>query len=604
MNGVQNSLLKFHTALLQDAAVQCSTTTLRDIETVAKRVEHEGVSFLTITLPSFCQGFDQALSVGRIAPDLFPAFKARRKGGPLPAFLQGLVELVFNLDSGVVYDEPSYTAILFIRTICRYYKKLEVPCTSEKDFSAMRRYLECDGDLRGSDRRIDSRRLRVFNAVSGVLWGPIEAEFALVDSLIPRHGPGATAERVRGNQKYLHRSWPRRLNAVLPADSMLYLNATHCLEEDLEILEHSPKDEPPVRVVTVPKTASAPRIIAIEPVAMQYAQQSVLQRLVPCLENHPYVGGHLNFTDQTVNQRLALQSSKDRSLATIDLSEASDRVSSRLVREMLSKCPTLRSLAFATRSTRANVPGFGIHPLRKFASMGSALCFPIESMCFLSIILSARIDSLGTRVTPGTLRQVLEGVYVYGDDIIIPTDVVDLVIDWLEGFGLKVNAGKSHWRGFFRESCGVDAYRGEVVTPPYFRHLPPLTRRDATSVVSMVSHANQLYKAGMWRTAQMVRTYLERVIRLKLPVNTENFGGLCWETLTSYRTQTGWDPNIQVPLAKTLVIRPKSEHDAIDGYPALLKWNLLRVNPRLKIEFERRVTPGALDLVPRKLSVW
>lgn len=54
---------------------------------------------------------------------------------------------------------------------------------------------------------------------------------------------------------------------------------------------------------------------------------------------------------------------------------------------------------------------------------------------------------------------------VYGDDIIIPTDGFDSMIEWLQKFDLIPNRGKSFSKSFFREACGMDAYKGYDVTP-------------------------------------------------------------------------------------------------------------------------------------------
>jgi hypothetical protein len=94
----------------------------------------------------------------------------------------------------------------------------------------------------------------------------------------------------------------------------------------------APRDETPVKVCFVPKTASKPRVIAIEPVAMQYMQQAIADWIRPLIESKGrFTAGHVNFRDQTVNSNFARSSSIDGKYATLDMSDASDRVTCKQV---------------------------------------------------------------------------------------------------------------------------------------------------------------------------------------------------------------------------------------------------------------------------------
>jgi len=84
------------------------------------------------------------------------------------------------------------------------------------------------------------------------------------------------------------------------------------------------------RITTVPKNAKTDRIIAIEPTLNGYMQHGVGSLIRSRLKR---VGVDLN--NQRRNQELALLGSVDGSLATIDLSAASDSVSTELVRRLL-----------------------------------------------------------------------------------------------------------------------------------------------------------------------------------------------------------------------------------------------------------------------------
>jgi hypothetical protein len=370
--------------------------------------------------------------------------------------------------------------------------------------------------------------------------------------------------------------------------------------ESLQVLE--PGAEPPVRVVTVPKTLKTPRIIAIEPLCMQYTQQSLLQPMVKSIESDPMSAGHVNFTDQSINQRLAQEGSKSGKYATIDLSEASDRVSLNLASLMFESCPEVWDAILSCRSSRAELPDGRVLDLQKFASMGSALCFPVESMVFYTIAILAGLQSASLPVTSRNVRKVLRDIYVYGDDIIIPVDQVETTIALLESFNLKVNSHKSFWIGKFRESCGVDAYDGVNVTPVYVRRLPPRSRRCIPEILSFVSLANQLYRAGWWGTAARVREEAERILG-QLPHVQETSPCLGWVSFLGSYSYQRWNRELHRPEVWGPVPYSSKYSDPLDGYAALMKYFLKNgEEPESEKHLERSVRPGSARIKYRWAS--
>jgi hypothetical protein len=134
-------------------------------------------------------------------------------------------------------------------------------------------------------------------------------------------------------------------------------------------------------------------------------------------------------------------------------------------------------------------------PLRKFSTMGNACTFPVETLIFLSVALASVMTTRGLRPRARNVKKLLQSlvgqVAVFGDDIVIPVDSRELFVEALEVLDFKVNAQKSFWSGNFRESCGVDAFRGCVVTPAYWR-----TFNDGKpeSLASTVETRNNFYK--------------------------------------------------------------------------------------------------------------
>lgn len=82
------SALEMAEAVYIDACAKCIADVCdsRDLETIRSRVKHQGVSFLTITLPNFYKDFERSVEVGYIDSTCFRAF---RKHGTLPSFLKG-----------------------------------------------------------------------------------------------------------------------------------------------------------------------------------------------------------------------------------------------------------------------------------------------------------------------------------------------------------------------------------------------------------------------------------------------------------------------------------------------------------------------------------
>jgi len=512
------SLMLLWIQLLNDCGSWCRTSTARDQKTAASRFEHEGLPFFTLALPAYASDFEQALDTGQVTPFLFSTFKKR---GALPIFLGEFMDLVFDRTSGTLVDEPDHQAIACIRQLTLFLGKVELPCSDARVQRSIQGFVDCEKELK--DSPISPGLLTEFGSMARLAFAQLLTELddrVYNNDLVPKHGPGKTADRLLGNRKFDSMAWTWRLERVFPfVDYALPNHRYHELQDTVRFLE--PGEELPVRVTLVPKTLKAPRVIAIEPACMQYVQQAIAVPLVKALEakcledrsNNP-VFGLIGFTDQTPNQRLAREGSLTGELATLDLSEASDRVSNQLVEEMLRNHPWLAMGVDACRSRSAELPdGLGIIELSKFASMGSALCFPIEAMVFLAIVLLGIQDGSSEPLTRSDISKLRGKVRVYGDDIIVPVDYVHHVIARLEAFGLRVNERKSFWTGRFRESCGGDFYAGTDVTPIRVRRELPLSRADVPEVVSAVSLRNLAYYQGFWGLAAHLDRILEGMLR-------------------------------------------------------------------------------------------
>jgi len=165
------------------------------------------------------------------------------------------------------------------------------------------------------------------------------------------------------------------------------------------------------RFTTVPKDATKDRGICIEPSLNVYFQLGLGQRLKSRLFN---AGLDLLY-GQEKHRSWACKASRDGSLATIDLSSASDTVAYELVRWLLPE--NWFALLDALRSPLTYVEGKWVH-LEKFSSMGNGYTFELETLIFASLCHACGAGSSGV------------DFLVYGDDIIVPTNVAGRVLGY------------------------------------------------------------------------------------------------------------------------------------------------------------------------------
>ncbi len=575
------SLVNLLQHVLEDFGDRCHVSTTADLKSIRRRFEDEGLSFLTITLSNYGSDFQKALDRGYVARDLFTGFQW--KGG-LPLLLGGFLELVFERDTGLLHPSPSIDAIFGVRQLSLMWSKIKLPVTSFRRQAALTRYMECESDVRSHDRVFYAQRGTQVSQAARVsitgnrLFGPL---FSQVDyqihhgTLVPKHGNGSTADRISGNQKYDLGAWSDRLECIFPAWEYARACGRAFLERPL--VYQDPSTETPVRVGLVDKTMKTPRVIAMEPAHMQYMQQALLIALIEAIEGDSLIRQLIGNGLQTPNQELARKGSITGTLATLDLSEASDRVSNQHVRALLSHNRLLAEAVDATRSRKADVPDRGIIRLAKFASMGSALCFVMEAMVFLTIIFIAIEDELSRPLTRKDFQSFVGKVRVYGDDIIVPVEYTVAVVRQLEAFGLKVNAGKSFWTGKFRESCGKDYYDGEDITVIRVRSLLPTqqwSKEKSYTVTSVYSLRNQLYKAGLWKATRFVEQHLE-ALQWPTPIVHEDSSGMGFISYTrSCTCGLKWDKHLHKPLVTALVAVARSPRNEAEGWAAMLKFFL------------------------------
>jgi hypothetical protein len=262
-------------------------------------------------------------------------------------------------------------------------------------------------------------------------------------------------------------------------------------------------------------------------------------------------------------------------MATLDLSEASDRVHAALAVDLLGCKPDLMRAIFACRSSTAKLPNGDIVSLKKFASMGSALCFPIESMVFFTLCVLAGLRVTGRPVTKPQIEAVAAKIVIFGDDIIIPVAWSEMCTNILESVGLRVNRSKSFSKGYFRESCGMDAYKGHQVTPVYIRQSMPNTRHDTEELLATVASADLFYRKGYWNTANCMREIVESVFGF-LPYVSDDSSVLGWKSFLRYYSVERWNKSLSRFEVYGLTVKSRTRKDLLEGYDRLLRFHLER----------------------------
>lgn len=267
-----------------------------------------------------------------------------------------------------------------------------------------------------------------------------------------RFGPGATyadkgrrttvPDKISSSPTFTAEAWPYLINWTGTA----WARAQATLQKVPQCVRGN-------RFTSVPKDSTKNRGICIEPSINGFYQLGVGNEIRRCLKR---AGIDLRRGQET-HRQVACEASLTGAFATIDLSSASDTVCINLVKLLLppSWCDVLLSL----RSPFTLIEGEWVR-LEKFSSMGNGFTFELETLIFLAIARAL--------VPEHQWHQ----VWVYGDDIIVPTEYSKDVIAGLKFLGFSPNPRKTYVDGWFKESCGGDFFRGSPVRATYLKEEP------------------------------------------------------------------------------------------------------------------------------------
>lgn len=400
--------------------------------------------------------------------------------GPVPKWLTPLFFELFN---------KSWTPRMFgyIRQLLLFCYKAEHEPTKQQIDEAQKSFIDCDDGCEIWNTAFKSRTpdplFRVTRNIIGRIIGQIDWT-----KIVPKHGPGSVFPGSLPCDKSKFVTIYEGIQELYPFDSYFCglpsFWADHIWhEKNGQLREES---QITAKLVAVPKDSRGPRLICVHPKESIWIQQGQRMLIEDAISTNVLTRGKINFSDQNVNGSLALESSRSRENVTLDLKEASDRISKDLVDYLFGWSAKYLN---CSRASHVRLLDGRVVLLRKFAPMGNALCFPVQSLVFWALVRA------GIQCRYG---KVCNDVYVFGDDIIYPANYHEGAQNALVRAGLVPNASKTFRMGFFRESCGVDAYYGTNVTPLRMRSSNVITVSDAVATCDL---AKRLRIAGYEGTA-------------------------------------------------------------------------------------------------------
>lgn len=289
-----------------------------------------------------------------------------------------------------------------------------------------------------------------------------------------RHGPGAVAGREKGVQKWDFCYIPglnRRLYSWKPEEFFFKCSAN-----------------PFARVIAVPKDFRGPRIICIEPKEFQFAQQGLMDLLYETMHRDPVLRTSLNMVDNSASRASCYRSDT----ATIDLKDASDYISLRLVKLVFPRW--MYKLLTRYRSRKLSLDG-ELFTYKSFATMGSAVCFPVESLVFW-VFARAAMNLRG---------HVRDELFVFGDDIVCSRRNMACILEAYSLCGFKLNPEKTCSDSAIREACGEYTF---WLKPCNITRFKTTNMSAISNFVSFLDYARQLDANGYDQVARELLTRL------------------------------------------------------------------------------------------------
>lgn len=360
-----------------------------------------------------------------------------------------------------------------------------------------------------------------------------------------RHGPGACYEGYALDDKSfgLLRYDYDQLRGFIPPDWSLAVPGTLGDYYHYQSLTQRHKYIV-ARLACVPKTFKGPRGVFVSPTAgifLQLGCDGALRQWYTAPRN--WFNQCWIPESQSQNQEAAMVGSYAKLWSTLDLKDASDRITLKLIRYLFNRSQ-YKALA-ATRPAFVELPCGSTRRLSMLSPMGDGKTFAVLTVVCTAISLASILDAEGYSLSNVPSRNVVKRLAsrlrVFGDDVAVYSQYYSAVCCGLAEAGLVVNKTKSFDRGYFRESCGIDAYHGVDITPIKQKVNLDGDIRDGKSMTALIEMHNRL--AYRYPQLNRVKAYLRILLKKYLPHIgwTSDFvrePNLLWEpdtTLVYYR---------------------------------------------------------------------
>jgi len=497
------------------------------------RLESEGLVLLVRSLPVMGKAIETSIITGE--PLKVPSGFRKHWRSELPSLLYGCFRTLFD-DSGhplgAKSPEAVYRFYVLRQVFMAFSKAVDMPSrmTLEEAKASFKERIVEEPTITTPSWLLNRARALIRRVVmDGDRLHPMLAQW--VEIPFGRHGPGAVAMKEKGLLKWSFRRIPG-------ADLRLYrFNDRSTPPQGLA--------KPISRLAIVPKDFKSLRSICIEPKEFQFAQQGLWDILRSLINENPLTRRSINFNHQEYNARLCKRSD----VATIDLKDASDRVRLKLCRLLFPK--EFFRLVTRYRSREIQIDQDRVRPTC-FASMGSALCFPIETLVFWAIARSA--------LHPMTEYKPLR---VFGDDIVCPKEDAPYLVKILETCGFKVNCDKTCIDSPIRESCGAFTYAGKDTGIVRFRY----TRcESARAWISLTESCKLLTKMNNLSASYAMLLELKQFWhvpfgRMGFPHSSHGFS-----------CQSRWNANLQRREFRVPTLKLRRGHEELLGDAGLYAW--------------------------------
>lgn len=412
-------------------------------------------------------------------------------------------------------------------------------------------------------------------------WFPVENAAILYSKMSPHHSSGSTFERVSNpaekplllglddniRQFLVVTGWSDLINEDLMQSCVPRFGGTQAWIDvptvgSASVVAHL--------VIFVAKNWKTYRVVSMEPITYMFFQQGAAAGIQSYLRDWiaPSLSRIYCVDSEDKNRDAALKGSRDGSIATIDFSSASDLVPYRYMAE-LTEGTCLSAIVEHLRTSYAKILGRDLsciadglddsyYEVEKLAPMGSAVCFPLESIFFATVLMSV-FRQEEHKYSFSERKRMLASMRVYGDDTTVPAPLVGPFLRRIQEIGAQVNLDKSFYncgsdQDFFRESCGGEYLNGIDVTPVRIsRKFAGLTidsifmvdgdPAPAHELAQLISLANDLYDLPWAR--YLVIYHLITVGQLPILFDEDGSRGLKSASPTNFHLRKRFNTSFQ-----------------------------------------------------------